>query len=99
MTEKFVFGINRSTAKKQFEINPRLQRTQATGNRQGLVLGSSVADYPITQNKQIVLPNRAVPQNMNFRKIRKVPQNVINPIQVPTSRSKGIFNTSSGSFE
>lgn len=91
MADRVVLGINTSTAKKQFEINPKLQRTQATGNRSGLTLGTRKADYPTEQNKQVVLPNRAVPQNQNFVATRKVPRNIINPIQVPTVSSKGGF--------
>ncbi len=86
-----VLGVNRSTAKKQFKINPRLQRTQATGNRKGFTLGTEIFDYPISQNGQVVLPNRAVPQQQNFVKRRKVPRNIINPLQVPTEKSKGNF--------
>ncbi len=91
MARQFVLGENDSTAKKQFEINPKLQRTQATGNRQGLTLGTEIFDFETLQNDQVVLPNRAVPQNMNFVKRRKVPRNIINPIQVPTVKSKGGF--------
>ena len=91
MAISFVFGINNSTAKKQFEINPRLQRTQATGNRRGFTLGTEKFDYEILQNGQVVLPNRAVPQNQDFKKRRKVPINIINPLQVPTEKSKGNF--------
>lgn len=91
MARQFVLGENDSTAKKQFEINPKLQRTQATGNRQGLTLGTEIFDYKTLQNKQVVLPNRAVPQNMDFVTKRKVPANIVNPIQVPTVTSKGGF--------
>jgi len=91
MANSFVFGVNNSTAKKQFEINPRLQRTQATGNRRGFTLGTEKFDYPISQNGQVVLPNRAVPQNMDFKTLRKVPQNIINAFMVPTEKSKGNF--------
>jgi len=91
MANDFVFGVNDSTAKKQFEINPRLQRTQATGNRKGFTLGTEMFDYETLQNNQVVLPNRAVPQNQNFVKRRKVPRNIINPFQVPTEKSKGNF--------
>jgi len=93
MARQFVFGVNDSTAKEQFEINPKLQRTQATGNRQGLTLGTEIFDYETLQNKQVVLPNRAVPQNMKFRTLRKVPPDVVNPIQVPTVTSKGGFQS------
>ena len=86
-----VLGVNNSTAKKQFKINPRLQRTQATGNRKGFTLGTEIFDYPINQNGQVVLRNRAVPLQMKFPFRRKVPRNIINPFQVPTEKSKGNF--------
>ncbi len=91
MTNDVVFGVNESTAKKQFKINPRLQRTQATGNRKGFTLGTKIFDYDTEQDGIVVLPNRAVPQNLNFKKINKVPPNVINPFGVPTVTSKGGF--------
>ncbi len=97
--DKIVLGINQSTAKKQFEINPNLQRTQATGNRQGLTLGSVIFDYPTLQDGQVVLPNRAVPQNFKFSPLIKIPANVINALQVPTEKSKGNFETTKGSAE
>ena len=91
MARDHVFGVNDSTAKKQFKINPRLQRTQATGNRKGLTLGTTKFDYDTEQDGIVVLPNRAVPQNLNFKTKKKVPPNVINPLQVPTVTSKGGF--------
>ena len=91
MTNDFVFGVNNSTAKKQFKINPKLQRTKASGNRSGFTLGTAKFDYPTLQNGQVVLKNRAVPLNMDFRKLNKVPPNIINPEQVPTEKSKGNF--------
>ena len=97
--KRIVLGKNNSTAKKQFKINPRLQRTKASGNRQGFTLGSEIFNYPINQSGQIVLPNRAVPQNFNFKVLRKVPANIINPIQVPTETSKGNFNTTKGNAQ
>ncbi len=87
----FVLGVNNSTAKKQFEINPRLQRTKASGNRRGFTLGTEIFDYPINQNGQVVLRNRSVPLQQDFVKRRKVPRNIINPLQVPTEKSKGNF--------
>jgi len=97
--KRVVIGINNSTAKKQFKINPRLQRTKASGNRHGFTLGTRIFNYPIIQGGQVVLPNRAVPQNFNFKVLRKVVPNVINPLQVPTEASKGNFNTTTGSVE
>jgi len=97
MAKQFVLGRNNSTAKKQFKINPKLQRTQATGNRQGLTLGTEIFDYETLQNGVVVLPNRAVPQNMKFNVLRKVPPNIINTLQVPTEKSKGNFEQGEGS--
>jgi len=97
--DRIVLGENNSTAKKQFQINPKLQRTQATGNRQGFTLGSEIFNYPVLQSKQVVLPNRAVPQNFKFSPLIKVPANVINLLQVPTESSKGNFETTKGSAE
>lgn len=91
MAESVVFGKNDSTAKGQFKINPKLQRTQASGNRKGFTLGTEKFDYDTEQDGIVVLPNRAVPQNLNFKKRRKVPKNIINPLQVPTVTSKGGF--------
>ena len=92
MAVRFVLGVNNSTAKKQFEINPKLQRTQATGNRHGLTLGTDVFDYETLQNKQVILQNRAVPfNNSKGNNLRRIPPNIINPIQVPTEKSKGNF--------
>jgi len=87
-----ILGVNNSTAKKQFKINPNLQRTQATGNRQGFTLGTQIFDYPTLQNKQVVLKNRRVPFNnskSNF--LKRVPDMIINTLQVPTVQSKGGF--------
>jgi len=95
--KRIVLGINDTEAPDQFEINPRLQRTRAEGNRQGLTLGTFLFNYPILQEGQVVLPNRAVPQNFIFSPLIKVPQNLINALQVPTESSKGNFNTVTGS--
>jgi len=99
MTERHVLGINETEAPDQFKINPKLQRTRAEGNRQGLTLGSTIVMYPILQDGQIVLPNRAVPQNFKFSPLIKIPPNVIQFLQVPTAKSKGVFNTTTGSVE
>ncbi|MBA7492249.1 hypothetical protein ES702_02798 [subsurface metagenome] len=91
MARKHVLGRNDSEAKKQFKINPRLQRTQASGNRKGLTLGSNIVNYKTVQNGEVVLPNRAVPQNQFFKTLRKVPENIINAFGVPTVKSNGGF--------
>jgi len=61
---RIILGQNQSTAKKQFEINPRLQRTQATGNRQGFVRGTKIPNFKIFQDGIVTLVNRAVPLNL-----------------------------------
>ena len=86
------FLTKKKDDKKQFKVNPRLQRTQASGNRQGLTLGSNIFNFKTLQNREVVLPNRAVPQQQDFKKKNKVPPNVINPFGVPTVKSKGGFD-------
>lgn len=56
-------GIDQSKVKKQFRINPMLQRTQATGNRQGKTVVTSSIN--IVSGGVVRLPNRAVPLNPN----------------------------------
>ena len=97
MTQRHVLGRNETEAPDQFKINPKLQRTRAEGNRQGFTLGSNIVNYPILQSGEIVLPNRAVPQNFKFMPLIKIPPNVIQFLQVPTAESKGVFNTVTGS--
>ena len=67
---KGVSGTNESTAKKQFKINPKLQRTQATGNRQGFVRLSQGRDNVIISGV-VRLPNRAVPFNADQPPMRR----------------------------
>lgn len=67
---KGLSGTNESTAKKQFKINPKLQRTQATGNRQGFVRLSIGRDNVII-NGVVRLPNRAVPFNADQPSFRR----------------------------
>jgi len=65
-----VSGVNESTAKKQFRINPKLQRTQATGNRQGFVR-KTIGAKNVIINGVVRLPNRAVPLNTKQREGRR----------------------------
>ena len=97
--KRILLGQNDTEAPEQFEINPNLQRTRAEGNRQGFTLGTFLFNYPTLQSGQVVLPNRAVPQNFKFLPLIKVPQNLINALQVPTASKKGNFNTVTGSAE
>ncbi len=97
--KRVVLGQNDTEAPDQFKINPKLQRTRAEGNRQGFTLGTFKFNYPTLQDGQVVLPNRAVPQNFKFLPLIKVPQNLINALQVPTESSKGNFDTTRGNAE
>ena len=63
-------GIDQSKVKKQFRINPELQRTQATGNRQGQTVVKSSIN--IISGGVVRLPNRAVPLNPNQPEKRRV---------------------------
>jgi len=95
MAQRFVFGINMTQAPDQFEIDPKLQRTKAgdPSVRQGLTLGSEKFDYPTLQNDQVILKNRRVPfNNSKSNNLRRVPPMIINPLQVPTQKSKGNFS-------
>ena len=99
MAQRFVLGKNNAQAPNEFEINPNLQRTQngEPSVRQGLTLGTTVFDYKIKQSNQIVLKNRAVPfNNSKGNVLKKVPENIINLLQVPTEESKGNFSQSKG---
>lgn len=95
MALRFVLGQNLTQAPDQFEIDPKLQRTKAgdPSVRQGFTLGTTIFDYPTLQNNQVVLKNRRVPfNNTKNNRLNKVPPNIINPLQVPTQRSKGNYS-------
>ncbi len=95
MAKRFVLGKDETQAPDQFEIDPKLQRTKAgdPSVRQGLTLGTTIFDYPTLQNNQVVLKNRRVPfNNSKENRLNKVPPNIINPLQVPTQKSKGNFS-------
>jgi len=85
---RIIIGKNESTAKMQFEINPRLQRTQATGNRQGFVRGTKIPDFPVIQEGLVTLPNRAIPRNLENtpNKKRVVKRDVASLQGVPRKR-------------
>jgi len=61
---RIIIGKNESTAQNQFEVNPKLQRTQASGNRQGFVRGTEIPPFKVIQNGIITLKNRSVPLNL-----------------------------------
>jgi len=98
--DRFVVGINQTEAPEQFEINPKLQRTRAEGNRQGLKLASFIPNFPVQTKLIIRLKNRAVPQNNEFVESPRVLQrDVIGFLDVPNPPAntkkddgKGIVN-------
>jgi len=98
--DRFVVGINMTEAPDQFEINPKLQRTRAEGNRQGLKLASFIPNFPVQTKLIIRLKNRAVPQNNEFVESPRVLQrDVIGFLDVPNppadtkkNDGKGIVN-------
>ena len=98
--DRFVVGINMTEAPDQFEINPKLQRTRAEGNRQGLKLASFIPNFPVQTKLIIRLKNRAVPQNNEFVESPRVLQrDVIGFLDVPNppadtkkNEGKGIVN-------
>ena len=98
--QRFVVGINQTEAPEQFEINPKLQRTRAEGNRQGLKLASYIPNFPVQTKLIIRLKNRAVPQNNEFVESPRVLQrDVIGFLDVPNppadtkkNDGKGIVN-------
>jgi len=95
MARRFVLGTNQAQAPNEFEINPKLQRTQngEPSVRQGFTLGTFVFNYETLQNKQVVLKNRAVPfNNSSGNFLKRVPDQIINLLQVPTQKSKGQFS-------
>jgi len=82
--DRFVVGINMTEAPDQFQIDPRLQRTRAEGNRQGLKLASYIPNFPVQTKDLIRLKNRAVPQNANFTDSPRVlTRDVIGGLDVP----------------
>ncbi len=68
-SENVAVGEDDSQVKKQFRINPRLQRTQATGNRQGKTL--TTIEENVIQDGIVRLPNRAVPLNAKTKPKRR----------------------------
>lgn len=81
---RFIVGVNQTEAPDQFKINPRLQRTRAEGNRQGLKLANYINTFPEEADGLIRLKNRAVPQNNKFRQVDKVlRKDVIGGLDVP----------------
>lgn len=81
---RFVVGINQTEALEQFQINPKLQRTRAEGNRQGFKLATYVPNFPVETKDLVRLKNRAVPLNPNFVESPRVLQrDVIGGLDVP----------------
>jgi len=98
--QRFVVGINETEAPDQFKIDPKLQRTRAEGNRQGLKLASFIPNFPVETKDLIRLKNRAVPLNPNFvESPRVLMKDVIGFLDVPNppadtkkNEGKGIVN-------
>ena len=84
--QRIVIGINLSKAKRQFEINPKLQRTRAgePSVRQGFTLGTFIPNFPTVEEDQVRLPNRARPLNPFFKQKIRVPRSdIIGRLDVP----------------
>ena len=84
--QRIVIGVNLSKAKRQFEINPKLQRTRAgePSVRQGFTLGTFIPNFPTVADNQVRLPNRARPLNPNFKQKIRVPRSdIIGRLDVP----------------
>lgn len=98
--QRFVVGIDQQQAPDQFEINPRLQRTRNSGDRQGLKLASYIPNFPVSTKDLIRLKNRAVPLNNKFLETPRVlTKDVIGFLDVPNppadtkkNDGKGIVN-------
>jgi len=101
--QRFVVGINQEQAPDQFKINPRLQRTRNSGDRQGLQglkLASYIPNFPVSTKDIIRLKNRAVPLNNKFAETPRVlTKDVIGFLDVPNppadtkkNDGKGIVN-------
>ncbi len=97
---RFVVGVNQTEAPEQFKINPKLQRTRAEGNRQGLKLANYIETFPVEADGIIRLKNRAVPLNNKFRPlVRTQKRDIIGGLDVPNppaltkpNEGKGIVN-------
>lgn len=84
--QRIVIGVNLSKAKRQFEINPKLQRTRAgePSVRQGFTLGTFIPNFPTVEENQVRLPNRARPLNPFFKQKIRVPRfDIIGRLDVP----------------
>ena len=84
--QRIVIGVNLSKAKRQFEINPKLQRTRAgePSVRQGFTLGTFIPNFPTVEENQVRLPNRARPLNPFFKQKIRVPRSdIIGRLDVP----------------
>ncbi len=98
--QRFVVGTSQQEAPDQFEIDPKLQRTRNSGNRQGLKLASFIPNFPVSTKDIIRLKNRAVPLNNKFLETPRVlTSDVIGFLDVPNppadtkkNDGKGIVN-------
>lgn len=73
-----IVGRAPDIVREQLRVNPRLQRTQASGTQAGQTK-STEASINIVQKGIVRLPNRATPLNSNQRRKRKVPRQVASP--------------------
>ncbi len=85
---RIIIGRNNSTAKNQFKLNPNLQRTQATGNRQGFTLGTMIPKFPVIAKGLVRLQNRNVPLNADAKNIKKVPRFDVPSLLGVTTRNR-----------
>lgn len=93
---RILIGVDQTQAPNQFKINPKLQRTRAgePSVRQGFTLGTFEPSFPVQKDKLIRLPNRAVPQNTNFKESPRVLQrDFIAFIDVPNPPAETKPNT------
>lgn len=96
---RFLVGQDQTQAPDQFKINPRLQRTRAgtPSVRQGLTLGSFIPNFPVIDDSQIRLPNRARPLNPDFQQLVRVPRrDFIGGLDVPNPPALSKFGSGAG---
>lgn len=94
---RHVVGINQTEALDQFEINPRLQRTRAEGNRQGFKLANYIPNFPVSTKDLVRLKNRSVPLNNKFNETDRVLRSdVIGGLDVPNPPALTKMNDGAG---
>ena len=68
------FGSQPKDAVRPRKINKELQRTQASGNEQGITLGTKKPIHDVVQKDIVRLKNRSVPLNSDQESKKKVPK-------------------------